>query len=179
MIETLPGNASVKLPVNPVLVLWRFSRPHTIIGSVFSITALYILAGKGALSVSTVYFLTLLSALACNIFIVGLNQWVDVELDKVNKPELPLAAGTLSKPQARIILTVSLLVCLVVSALVSWFLLAMMVVILLIGIAYSVPPVQLKKHHLPAALSITLVRGFIVNLGMFIHFQREQFGSSF
>ncbi|MBK9736332.1 MAG: UbiA family prenyltransferase [Saprospiraceae bacterium] len=43
-------------------------------------------------------------------------------------------------------------------------------VICLIGAAYSVPPIQLKKHHLPAALSITLVRGLLVNLGMYLHF---------
>lgn len=37
-------------------------------------------------------------------------------------------------------------------------------------VAYSVPPVQLKRHHLPAALAITVVRGVLVNLGMFLHF---------
>lgn len=173
MIETIHGKGSAASFPKRLLVLWRFSRPHTIIGSVFSITALYILAGKGSWPVTGLYFLTLLAALACNVFIVGLNQYIDVELDKVNKPELPLAAGTLSARNAQIILAVSLLVCLGVSAWVSMFLLLMMVVILFIGIAYSVPPIQLKKHHLPAALAITLVRGFIVNLGMFLHFQRS------
>jgi homogentisate phytyltransferase/homogentisate geranylgeranyltransferase len=34
-----------------------------------------------------------------------------------------------------------------------------------------VPPVQLKRHHLPAAVAITLVRGLLVNIGMFVHFR--------
>ena len=42
--------------------------------------------------------------------------------------------------------------------------------ILFLGIAYSLPPIQFKKHHLPAALSITIVRGVLVNLGMALHF---------
>jgi homogentisate phytyltransferase/homogentisate geranylgeranyltransferase len=46
----------------------------------------------------------------------------------------------------------------------------LIVVILLLGIAYSVPPIQLKQHHLPAALSITIVRGVLVNIGMALHF---------
>jgi homogentisate phytyltransferase / homogentisate geranylgeranyltransferase len=156
-------------------VLWQFSRPHTIVGSVFSITALYILAcHSAAVSITGygfLYMLTLISALGCNVFIVGLNQWVDVELDKINKPWLPLAAGTLTRNKARIIMGVALVVCMVFAGLASLFLLGLMAVILLIGIAYSVPPLQLKKHHLPAALAITAVRGFIVNLGMFIHFR--------
>jgi homogentisate phytyltransferase/homogentisate geranylgeranyltransferase len=43
-------------------------------------------------------------------------------------------------------------------------------VILILGIAYSVPPIQLKQHHLPAALAITIVRGVLVNIGMAMHF---------
>jgi homogentisate phytyltransferase / homogentisate geranylgeranyltransferase len=158
-------------------ILWQFSRPHTIIGSVCSITALYMLANAGHPFDDhfSLLVLTLIAALGCNVFIVGLNQLVDVELDKINKPYLPLAAGTLSKPQARIIIFAALAICLITAAITSWFLLALMAVILLIGIAYSVPPLQLKKHHLPAAIAITLVRGFIVNIGIFLHFANEIF----
>ena len=35
----------------------------------------------------------LTSALLANVSIVGLNQLYDVEIDKVNKPYLPLASG--------------------------------------------------------------------------------------
>jgi homogentisate phytyltransferase / homogentisate geranylgeranyltransferase len=153
-------------------IFWQFSRPHTIIGSFCSITALYLLAlqGQSITAHLPLYGLTLLSALACNVFIVGLNQWVDVELDKINKPWLPLAAGTLSKRTARGIIAVALVIALIIAALTGWRLLALIALILLIGILYSVPPVQLKKHHLPAAICISLVRGLLVNLGMLWHF---------
>ena len=155
-------------------ILWQFSRPHTIIGSLCSITALYIIACKGkALTVNLgLYFLTLAAALACNIFIVGINQIADVEMDKINKPYLPLAAGTLSKKNALSIVYTALVICLILSFFASVFYFGLIVIILLIGIAYSLPPLYLKQHHLPAALAITLVRGFLVNVGIFLHFQK-------
>jgi len=154
-------------------ILWQFSRPHTIIGSVCSITALYIMAcgGKGLEDHLLLYAGTLIAALACNIFIVGINQLADVELDKINKPYLPLAAGTLSRKNALLIIYVSLAICIAACLITAWFLSIVIGVILLIGMAYSLPPLQLKQHHLPAALSITLVRGFIVNVGIFAHYQ--------
>lgn len=153
---------------------WQFSRPHTIIGSLCSITALYIIASKGInlFAYLNVYFLTLIAALACNIFIVGINQIADVEMDKINKPYLPLAAGILSKKNALAIVYAALLICLIISFFASLFYFGLIIIILLIGIAYSLPPLYLKQHHLPAALAITLVRGFLVNVGIFLHFQK-------
>lgn len=35
-----------------------------------------------------------------NVSIVGLNQLYDVEIDKINKPYLPLASGEMTQSQA-------------------------------------------------------------------------------
>ena len=160
--------------MRPLTIFWQFSRPHTIIGSFCSITALYIMACRG-IGVSVhwyLYAVTLISALACNIFIVGVNQVVDVEMDRINKPYLPLAAGTLSRRHALSIIYTALGICLVFAWMASLFYFLLIVVILLIGMAYSLPPLYLKQHHLPAALAITLVRGLLVNVGIFLHFQK-------
>ena len=155
-------------------ILWQFSRPHTIIGSTCSIMALYIIAcnGKGLLLHSWLYAATLIAALACNVFIVGINQLADVEMDKVNKPYLPLAAGTLTRKNALAIVYTALVIALAFAFVASLFYFVLIIVILLIGIAYSLPPLYLKQHHLPAALAITLVRGLLVNVGIFMHFQK-------
>jgi homogentisate phytyltransferase/homogentisate geranylgeranyltransferase len=154
-------------------ILWQFSRPHTIIGSLCSITSLYIIACNGInlLQHAGLYAATLIAALACNIFIVGLNQIADVEMDKINKPYLPLAAGTLSRSNALAIIFTALVIALLFSFMASLFYFSLILVILLIGVAYSLPPLYLKQHHLPAALAITLVRGVLVNVGIFLHFQ--------
>jgi len=159
-------------------VLWKFSRPHTIIGSVVSISTLYLMA----LNVNdynkylSVLLLTIIAGVACNIFIVGLNQIIDIEADKINKPYLPLAAGYITLQDAKRIIYVCLIIALLFSFLLSYVLGILILIIIFIGILYSVPPIQLKRHHLPAALSITLVRGLLVNLGMFFHFSYMAYG---
>ena len=150
--------------------LWKFSRPHTIIGSTISILVLFLLQGGSLTNHSMILMTTLVSALGCNVCITGLNQVIDVELDKINKPELPIAAGKLDLQTAKRIVVVAGIIALCAAALLHWVLLFLIVVILLLGIAYSVPPIQLKQHHLPAALSITIVRGVLVNIGMALHF---------
>lgn len=155
-----------------LLVLWKFSRPHTIVGSTISIIVLWLMAIQSSLHQDNfdLLLLTLIAGIGTNIFIVGLNQIIDIDLDRINKPNLPLVDGSLTIRGAYQIVFVSLLVTLAFSFFASIILGWLIVIILLIGIAYSVPPVQLKKHHLPAALAITTVRGVLVNLGMFLHF---------
>lgn len=150
--------------------LWKFSRPHTIIGSVVSIVVLFLLQGGYLSDDFYMLAITLISALGCNMCITGLNQVVDVELDKINKPELPIASGKLDIATAKKIVIVSGIIAIVAAAVLHWFLLLLIAVILILGIAYSVPPIQLKQHHLPAALAITIVRGLLVNIGMAMHF---------
>ena len=59
--------------------------------------------GSGQLGMPAAVALTqaLVSALLMNVCIVGLNQLYDVEIDKVNKPYLPLASGEMTMRQAR------------------------------------------------------------------------------
>ncbi len=54
----------------------------------------------GALA-ATALLQALVPALLMNVCIVGLNQLYDVEIDRVNKPYLPLASGELSEAQGR------------------------------------------------------------------------------
>ena len=61
--------------------LWKFSRPHTIIGSVVSIVVLFLLQGGNIMDHFSILAITLISALGCNVCITGLNQIVDVELN--------------------------------------------------------------------------------------------------
>ncbi|KAG6475464.1 hypothetical protein ZIOFF_064684 [Zingiber officinale] len=74
----------------------RFCRPHTVI----SIISISLLPLESIADISPMFFTgmikALLSAVFMNIYVVGLNQLFDVEIDKVNKPMLPLASGEFS-----------------------------------------------------------------------------------
>jgi len=151
----------------------RFSRLHTIIGTSLSITTLYGLA----LAFSDfqdlklgIWALTLLSCLGANVYIVGLNQLTDVEIDRINKPYLPLASGAFSIPLGRTIIAVSVCIALAIALYLGKFLLLTVVLSLFLGTLYSLPPVRLKRFHFWAAFCIIAVRGLIVNLLLFLHF---------
>jgi hypothetical protein len=86
--------------------LYRFSRPHTMLGTFVSIVSVSIMAMQSFTwtSAAVVGLLqALVPALLMNVAIVGINQLYDVDIDKVNKPYLPLASGELSMQQGELV----------------------------------------------------------------------------
>lgn len=161
---------------------WKFSRPHTIIGTSLSVLALYVITLATTfdqatllhnLASSTSWLQLLGTWIAClsgNIYIVGLNQLEDVEIDQINKPDLPVASGEFSLRQGQVIVGFLGILALILAWLLGPWLLLMVGVSLAIGTAYSLPPIRLKRFPVWAALCIFFVRGVIVNLGLFFHF---------
>ena len=155
--------------------LWKFSRPHTIIGTSLSVLALYFIAlattGNQITLENLRQMLTVWLACLCgNVYIVGLNQLYDIKIDRINKPDLPLASGAFSVLQGRVIVGITGIVALLIAAYSGIWLLLTVAISLLIGTAYSTPPIRLKKFPFWAALCILTVRGVIVNIGLFLHY---------
>lgn len=151
-------------------VFWKFTRPHTIIGSAVSVSALYLLSLHFGSQSVWVFIGALASALLCNIFITGYNQINDVDLDKINKPYLPIAAGELHIGHARIIVYVALSLSLIIAAILSLYFFLLIALISGLGFIYSWKSVFLKRRHESAAIAITAVRGILVNIGFFAFF---------
>ncbi|HQU72791.1 MAG: homogentisate phytyltransferase [Calditrichaeota bacterium] len=150
-----------------------FSRPHTIIGTSLSVLGLFVVARAFQdlpLSFNGHFWLTLFACLSANIFIVGLNQLTDVEIDRINKPDLPLASGAFSIATGRLVVGLALLGA-IFGALSGGFYLSLTVGIsLMLGTLYSLPPIRLKRFHFWAALCIFTIRGLVVNLFLFLNF---------
>ncbi|GAB4473127.1 MAG: homogentisate phytyltransferase [Elainellaceae cyanobacterium] len=157
---------------------WKFSRPHTIIGTTLSAAGIlaialaqaYPLASPISATSLSVLAIALLACLCGNVYIVGLNQLEDVDIDRVNKPHLPLASGEFSQQQGWAIVGSCGLLALALAAWGGPWLLGTVGLSLLIGTAYSLPPIRLKRFPVWASLCIFSVRGLIVNLGLFLHF---------
>ena len=154
---------------------WKFSRPHTIIGTSLSVLALYFISLGTIGGEITVINLEQMSAvwLAClcgNVYIVGLNQLYDIEIDCINKPYLPLASGEFSVNQGKAIIAISGIMAILIAALSGVWLFATVAASILIGTAYSAPPIRLKQFPFWAAFCILTVRGVIVNIGLFLHY---------
>lgn len=156
-----------------LLALVRFSRPHTVIATIVQVLSLFLIAGGSqAMAPASIgpVLLTLFACLALNIYIVGLNQITDVEIDRINKPRLPLASGAMSMREGKVVTALAGLAAVVGAAVAGPFLVATVATIMLIGTAYSAPPLRLKRFSLWAAISIALARGVIANVGVALHF---------
>ncbi|KAE8811363.1 putative homogentisate phytyltransferase 1, chloroplastic [Hordeum vulgare] len=165
-----------------------FSRPHTVIGTVkyafmlfhaLSIVSVSLLAVEGLSDISPL-FLTgsleaVVSALFMNIYIVGLNQLSDIDIDKVvNKPTLPLASGEYSPATGVAIVTTFAVLSFAVGFVVgSQPLLLALFISFVLGTAYSIdlPYFRWKRSAVVAALCIVAVRAVIVQLAFFLHIQ--------
>lgn len=119
----------------------------------------------------TALFVALFASLSLNIYIVGLNQIADVQIDRLNKPYLPLASGAYSIPQGWTIVAVSGSLTLLLALLHPPYLTLTVGSAFLIGSVYSLPPLHLKKRALWAALSIAFVRGVVSTVGLYLYFR--------
>ena len=166
------GRAS---PLPAARILWRFSRPHTLIVTTTSILGIYVIAAETLPGVALGdglgdLALTLLAGALVNVYIVGLNQCEDVEIDRINKPGLPIPAGLLSVRFAWWLVFGSGLLALIMALTQGWIETVAVGAALAIGTAYSAPPFRLKRFPALAAVSISLVRAAVVNIGVYLHF---------
>lgn len=163
-------------------IIWKFTRPHTIIGSSVSIISLYLYSIPVSLWSSNLVWSSIIMAaipsLFMNLYITGLNQVFDVQIDEVNKPYLPMASKELSKPAGIAIVLISLLLSYLTTDLSQWPLVMTLVGSWFFGTIYSVPPFRLKRFPLLAALCILVVRGFLINIGFFLHAKIQVLGLS-
>lgn len=162
---------------------YRFSRPHTVIGTALSIVSVSLLAAEKLSDFSPVFFTgmfeAIIAALFMNIYIVGLNQISDIEIDKVNKPYLPLASGEYSMGTGVFIVSsFALLSFWLWSVVGSWPLFWALSISFVLGTAYSInlPMLRWKRFAVVAAMCIFAVRAVIVQIAFYMHIQTHVFG---
>jgi homogentisate phytyltransferase/homogentisate geranylgeranyltransferase len=107
---------------------------------------------------------------AVNIYIVGLNQCEDVDIDRINKPWLPIPAGRLGLRAAWRLVIASGVLAAGLAVTQGWVEVVAVAAALAIGTAYSSPPLRLKRFPAAAAASISVVRACVVNVGVYLHF---------
>ena len=152
--------------------VWKFVRPHTIRGTLLGTTAIVtrqLLQNPELFNQALVpkALMGLLALLLGNGYIVGINQVYDVEIDKVNKPYLPLASGELSSGTAVAICTIfALLGGAIVATNFEPLITGLYAFGLFLGTLYSVPPMRLKRSPWAAFIIIAIVRGVLLNFGV-------------
>jgi 4-hydroxybenzoate polyprenyltransferase len=163
----LPPPGMRKIPHMASLgATWRFSRPFTLVPpmvGIFSGALIGYGASHAPFSVPRV-FLAVIAAAALNAASNGLNQICDLENDLVNKPHRPLPAGEISGWQAAAFVAVMYLLALALVAAVNLQTFAIYLIAALATVAYSAPPLRLKRHFLASNFTIAVVRGGLLKV---------------
>ncbi|TAM84174.1 MAG: hypothetical protein EPN47_02330 [Acidobacteria bacterium] len=149
-----------------VKLYWTFGRPFTLIPPMVGIFS-GSLIGYGATHVHLVAYHIVLAVLAAGVLNAasnGINQICDFENDCVNKPHRPLPSGQMTWRQAWVFVAVTYFLALAMVAVINWQIFAIYVVAALATLAYSVPPVRLKKNTWGSNIIIALIRGGLLKV---------------
>jgi 4-hydroxybenzoate polyprenyltransferase len=147
-------------------IYWRFARPFTLVPPMTGIFSGALL-GYGATHASVPVVRVALAVVAAGVLNAasnGLNQICDLTNDRINKPHRPLPSGQITLRQAWIFTAATYALALAMVAVVNVETFVIYVVAALGTLAYSAPPVRLKRHPVGSNLIIALIRGGLLKV---------------
>ncbi len=165
-LVTLPGKSENIACMASLRVYWAFARPFTLVPPMIGIFSGSLL-GYGATRVRFPGFYVALAVLAAAVLNAGsngLNQICDLENDRVNKPHRPLPAGKMTQGEAWVFVVLTYVAALAMVAVVNWETFAIYVLAATATVAYSAPPIRLKRHPLGSNFVIALIRGELLKV---------------
>lgn len=154
--------------LSTVLNYLRLYRPDAALLAFFSYVVGSHLAG--GLTADDALVALAVSLLSMN-FIYTFNSWADWKIDRINKPTRPIPSGKIS-PGRALIYSLVLLALSIIYPLVlfrSLWTLALFLLLPLLGLLYSLPPVRLKRHFVTAIITTSLILVIPIMLGYFMH----------
>jgi len=108
--------------------------------------------------------LAMLAAGVLNAASNGLNQICDLTNDRINKPHRPLPSGELRQREAWVFTAAAYALALAMVAVVNRETFAIYLTAALATVAYSAPPIRLKRHPVGSNLIIALIRGCLLKV---------------
>ena len=150
----------------PLRLYWTFARPFTLIPpmiGIFSGSLIGYGASHARFPVLKVA-LAVLAAAVLNAGSNGLNQVCDLQNDRINKPHRPLPSGKMTMRQAWIFIVLAYFAALAMVAVVNAETFLIYLTAALATVAYSAPPVRLKRNSVGSNLIIALIRGELLKV---------------
>ncbi|KAL2323106.1 hypothetical protein Fmac_027485 [Flemingia macrophylla] len=187
--DSEPHPSSAKNILDIMKKFWdaffMFTSPYAILTQTLGVLSSSLLAVEKLTDISPLFFIGVLQVAIpysfMAIFVAGMNQLTDLDIDKINKPYLPLASGQISFTTGVIItasfLTLSLWLGWVLG---SWPLVWGIVSNCLLWIAYSVnvPFLRWKGNPFLAATCIFATWAVVFPISSFLHMQTFVFKRS-
>ncbi|KAK7395708.1 hypothetical protein VNO78_16275 [Psophocarpus tetragonolobus] len=159
-------------------IFYKFCYPYAMIAIALCTISSSMLPLEKLSDISPSIFIGALQALVpqflITIYVSAVNQIFDFEIDKINKPYLPLASGQLSFTTVVIIATSCLILSFLLSWVVgSWPLTWNVILSTSIWNVYSInaPLLRWKRHPVLAAICTISVWAFVLPITFFLHMQ--------
>ncbi|KAH9770707.1 homogentisate phytyltransferase 1 [Citrus sinensis] len=163
--------------------LYRFIYPYACFGLLIATTSNSLLPVEKLADLTPTFFIGLLKPLVplllMHIYGAAVNQVADVEIDKVNKPYMPLASGEFSMETGIAITWISALTALASAIMLRSPPLVLGVIVwLFISTAYSaqLPFLRWKGNSFLAAVCVVFMCGLIPQVPFFFHVQKYVLG---
>ncbi|KAG2403132.1 Glycinol 4-dimethylallyltransferase [Vigna angularis] len=163
---------------NFMAAVYQFIYPYALYGQATATISASLVAVEKLSDISPLVFIGLLQAVLPHSFMVlyanGVNQVFDFEIDKINKPYLPLAAGKLSFRTSAFIVALAAILGLGFNLMIgSPPLIWNFVVCVTLWTCYSVnlPFLRWKQYPVMASLLIFVCGTFINPIAYFLHMQ--------
>ncbi|KAE9592498.1 hypothetical protein Lal_00028514 [Lupinus albus] len=168
--------------INALHVFFKFIRPTATLSLLLGATLTTLIAVEKLSDISAAYFIGLLQVMVVSscmqVFMAGLNQLYDVEIDKINKPYLPLVSGELPFKNGVIIVATTFILghlfpLIIGSGPLFWS----FVFSSSLAIAYcaDLPLLRWKRHSALTALNYIIDLGGVKPLGYVLHMQTYVF----
>ncbi|KAH9716074.1 putative homogentisate phytyltransferase 1 [Citrus sinensis] len=175
--ENIVSTSFVDVLTKKLDAFYRLCRPYAWTSIILGIVSTSLLPVETLADLTPTFLIEVLKAivatLTMNIFVRAINQLSDIEIDKVNKPNLPLASGDFSIGEGIAIAIISTLTSLAMGVMLrSPPLVIALVIRWIVGAAYSIdlPLLRWKASPLMAVVAIIILNGINV-LPYFVHFQ--------
>ena len=152
--------------MKPLKLYWAFARPFTLIPPMIGIFS-GALIGYGATRVPFPFLhvaLAVLAAAVLNAASNALNQICDFKNDSINKPHRPLPSGRMTRRQAWIFTAICYGIAMGLVSVVNIQTFFIYLAAALATVAYSAPPVRLKRRPFGSNFIIALIRGALLKV---------------
>ncbi|MGH9450547.1 MAG: UbiA prenyltransferase family protein [Terriglobia bacterium] len=152
--------------MSQIRLYWSFARPFTLIPpmvGIFSGALIGAVAAKAPFRLLPVA-MAIIAAGVLNAASNGLNQIFDLANDRINKPHRALPSGCLTLRQAWCFACATYVAALLLAAGVNRQVFLIYLFAALATIAYSAPPLRLKRHPWASNFVIALTRGELLKV---------------
>jgi 4-hydroxybenzoate polyprenyltransferase len=149
------------------IIVWELCRPFTLLAPFIGFVAFALASWKGQneydlLSALPIILLGAFSAATLNAASNIINQYFDLDIDRINKPTRPLPSGELSIPSALWCCGVLYGLSFMAAYLVGVQFFTIVLFTAFVTYAYSGPPFRTKRHWFWANFTIAIPRGCLL-----------------